>query len=143
MSIALAWITALLLAVRVPLADRACIEARRDRIASNAEAAAAQYGVLVTVLLSVAYRESHLGCDPRSGGSWGAPISRTRRHVAGGANAEASALALGYRRCFTHEGAISHFRWGVCSRGRHRGYGPEEVLELAARVAAHVAPPAD
>lgn len=139
---AAAWLAALLLAVRVPVAERACIVARRETIAASAEAAAAAHGVPVALLLSVAYLESHLGCSPRSGGCWGAPISRTRRGVAGGADRAASALALGYRRCGgTPEGAVSSFRWGRCRVpvGAH-GYGPADVLRLAARVAARVAP---
>jgi hypothetical protein len=62
--------------------------------------------------------------------------------VAGGADRAASALALGYRRCGqTDEGAVSSFRWGLCRvpAGAH-GYGPADVLRLAARVAARVAP---
>jgi hypothetical protein len=139
---AAAWLAALLLAVRVPVAERACIVARRETIAASADAAAAAHGVPVALLLSVAYLESHLGCSPRSGGCWGAPISRARRGVAGGADRAASALALGYRRCGgTPEGAVSSFRWGRCRvpSGAH-GYGPADVLRLAARVAARVAP---
>lgn len=139
---AAAWIAALLLAVRVPAVERACIVARRDTIAASAEAAAVAHGVPVALLLSVAYLESHLGCSAHSGGCWGAPISRTRRGVAGGPDRAASALALGYRRCGgTDEGAVSSFRWGRCRvpAGAH-GYGPADVLAFAARVAARVTP---
>ena len=142
MTAAAAWLAALLLAVRVPVAERACIVARRETIAASADAAAAAHGVPVALLLSVAYLESHLGCSRGSGGCWGAPISRTRRGVAGGADRAASALALGYRRCGgTPEGAVASFRWGRCRvpSGAH-GYGPADVLRLAARVAARVAP---
>lgn len=139
---AAAWLVALLLAVRVPVAERRCIVARREAIAASATAAAAAHGVPVALLLSVAYLESHLGCSAHSGGCWGAPISRTRRGVAGGADRAASALALGYRRCGgTDEGAVSSFRWGLCRvpAGAH-GYGPADVLAFAARVAARVTP---
>ena len=138
---AAAWLVALLLAVRVPAAERACIVARREAIASTATAAAAAHGVPVALLLSVAYLESHLGCSAHSGGCWGAPISRARRGVAGGPDRAASALALGYRRCGgTPEGAVASFRWGRCSVpvGAH-GYGPADVMAFAARVAARVA----
>ena len=139
---AAAWLVALLLAVRVPAAERACIVARRDTIASTATAAAEAHGVPVALLLSVAYLESHLGCSAHSGGCWGAPISRARRGVAGGPDRAASALALGYRRCGgTPEGAVSSFRWGRCSvPPGARGYGPATVMRFAARVAARVAP---
>lgn len=139
---AAAWLAALLLAVPVPAAERRCILVRRETIAASADAAAAAHGVPVALLLSVAYLESHLGCARGSGGCWGAPISRTRRGVAGGADRAASALALGYRRCGgADEGAVSSFRWGRCRvpAGAH-GYGPADVLRLAARVAARVAP---
>ena len=138
---AAAWLVALLLAVRVPVAERACIVARRETIAASAEAAAAAHGVPVALLLSVAYLESHLGCSRGSGGCWGAPISRARRGVAGGPDRAASALALGYRRCGgTPEGAVSSFRWGLCRvPAGARGYGPADVMRLAARVAARVA----
>ena len=131
---AAAWIVALL-AAYPHLAHRACIVARAPQIAADADSAAARYGVPVGVLLAVAVMESHLGCAPRSGGCWGAPVSRTRRQTAGRADHAASALALGYRRCHSDEGAVSHFRWGVCHRATHTGYGPEDVLRLAERVA--------
>ena len=141
MSAAAAWLVALLLAVRVPVAERRCIVARREAIASTATAAAEAHHVPVALLLSVAYLESHLGCSAHSGGCWGAPISRARRGVAGGADRAASALALGYRRCGgTPEGAVSSFRWGLCRvPPGARGYGPATVMRFAARVAARVA----
>ena len=138
---AAAWLVALLLAVRVPVAERRCIVARREAIASTATAAAEAHSIPVALLLSVAYLESHLGCSRGSGGCWGAPISRTRRGVAGGPDRAASALALGYRRCGgTPEGAVSSFRWGLCRVPvGARGYGPATVMRFAARVAARVA----
>ena len=138
---AAAWLAALLLAVRVPVAERRCIVARHDTIADSATAAAEAHGIPVALLLSVAYLESHLGCSRGSGGCWGAPISRARRGVAGGPDRAASALALGYRRCGgTPEGAVASFRWGRCSvPPGARGYGPADVMRFAARVAARVA----
>ena len=138
---AAAWLVALLLAVRVPVAERRCIVARREAIASTATAAAEAHDIPVALLLSVAYLESHLGCSAHSGGCWGAPISRARRGVAGGPDRAASALALGYRRCGgTPEGAVASFRWGLCRVPTGaRGYGPADVMRFAARVAARVA----
>ena len=130
---AAAWIVALLTAYP-HLAHRACIVARASQIAADADSAAARYGVPVGVLLAVAVLESHLGCAPRSGGCWGAPVSRTRRQTAGRADHAASALALGMRRCGSWPGAVSHFRWGTCSRRAHVGYGPEDVWRVVARV---------
>ena len=128
------WIAALLL-VFPRMAHRECVVARRDRIAAAATAAAAEHHVPVVVLLTVAYLETHLGCDPRSGGNWGAPSDRAHRHRAGTAATAASALALGYRRCHTDAGAVASFRWGLCREPRrHTGYGPRDVLILAERV---------
>ena len=131
---AAAWIVALL-EVYPHLAHRACIEARAPQIAADADAASARHGVPVALLLAVAVLESHLGCAPRSGGCWGAPVSRTRRQTAGRADHAASALALGYRRCGSWPGAVSHFRWGTCERRAHVGYGPDDVWRVVARVA--------
>ena len=75
---AAAWLVALL-ATYPHLAHRACVEARAPQIAADADDAAARYSVPVATLLAVAVLESHLGCAPRSGGCWGAPISRTDR----------------------------------------------------------------
>lgn len=117
------------------MAHRECVVARQDRIAAAAAAAAAEHHVPVVVLLTVAYLETHLGCDPRSGGNWGAPSDRAHRHRAGTAETAASSLALGYRRCQTDAGAVASFRWGRCAEpARHTGYGPRDVLILAERV---------
>ena len=106
---------ALLLAalpVRRPYA--ACLTARAPRVIADADAASRAHGVPVALLLSVGYAESHLGCAPRSGGCWGAPVSRGARHTPGRASHAASALALGHRVCGTWAGAVSHFRCGLC-----------------------------
>ena len=133
---AAAWLVALLLALPHARA-RECLFARGATIAAEAGTAAAAHGVPVALLLAVGFRESQLGCDVRAGGGWGAP----RRRGQSGADAAASALALGYRRCGgTPEGALSSFRWGLCRvPAGARGYGPADVLRLAARVAARVA----
>ena len=130
---AAAWLVALL-AAYPHLAHRACVEARAPQIAADADDAAARYSVPVATLLAVAVLESHLGCAPRSGGCWGAPVSRTRRQTAGRADHAASALALGFRRCGSWPGAVSHFRWGRCARGGHAGYGPDDVWRVGLRV---------
>ncbi len=31
-------------------------------------------------------------------------------------------------------GAVAHFRFGVCRRGTHAGYGPDDVWRVRARV---------
>ena len=138
MTTASAWITALLLAYP-SAAHRVCIQHQRQQIAADAEEAAHRHGIPVAMLMSVAFLESHLGCNPRSGGCWGAPIDRDHRHTAGRAEQTASALALGVRRCGTDERAINHFRWGTCRRTRRaHGYGPESVFRVAERVARYM-----
>lgn len=133
---AAAWLTALLLVLPHARA-RDCLLARGATIAAEAGTAAAAHGVPAALLLAVGFRESQLGCDARAGGGWGAP----RRRGQSGADAAASALALGYRLCGGPEGALASFRWGLCRvpAGAH-GYAPADVLRLAARVAARVAP---
>ena len=76
---AAAVLSALLTLLPVPAARRACIVSHRGAIGRDADAVSARYGVPVSVLLAVGYLESHLGCAPRSGGCWGAPISPRRR----------------------------------------------------------------
>ena len=109
---------------------RVCLDARTPRVVADADRASREHGVPVRLLLAVGYRESHLGCAPRSGGCWGAPASRTRRGSPGRASHAASALALGYRRCGTWAGAVLHFRAGVCRSVRHGAY-VASVMRLA------------
>lgn len=110
----LALVTILALLPPNALAGR-CIARNRDRIVAAADRAAAEQGVPPAVLLGVAMLESHVGCTTgRGNASWGAPISRARRGVAGGARESASALAWGRRRCGSWVGALAHYRCGLC-----------------------------
>ena len=136
---AAAFLAALLALLPVPAARRACIVARRDAIIAQADAAALADGVPVGVLLVVAFLESHIGCAPRSGACWGAPIDPRHRQTAGNARSASRALAWGYRRCHTTLGAISHFRSGRCVSGRLVGYRPEDAVRLLDRVTARAA----
>lgn len=127
-------LAALLALLPVPAARRTCINARRESIIARADEAARVHRVPVAVLLVIAYLESHIGCAPRSGGCWGAPISPTRRDVAGGAAQSAAALAWGYRACTTTLGAISHYRCGRCTCPHLIGYQPSQAVDLIDRV---------
>ena len=111
------------------------------RIAAQADEAARVTGVPVATLLVMGYMESALGCDPRSGGCWGAPISPARRLTAGTSMHAARALAWGYRRCETTEGAVAHFRYGRCTTPRRHGagYTPAQAVDLIVRVVARAA----
>lgn len=98
----------------IPEPMRSCLDSHRDRIVAQAQEGADQNDVPAGVLLTVGFLESHLGCHPRSGGCWGAPIDPTHRLTAGTHHHAAVALATSYRVCGTWEGAISRFRCGLC-----------------------------
>lgn len=100
------------------------LEQRRDRIVENLVASELSHGVPAGLMMVVAFNETHLGCDAREGGNWGAPISATRRHVAGTPLQAARVLARGGRHCGSWPGAVSFFRTGLCRpvEERHKPY---------------------
>lgn len=128
--------------------NRACIEARRARIAEQVEETARAYPrVRASVLVAVAFSETHLGCDYGEGGGWGAPIDRHHRHTAGTHLHAAAVLARSLEVCHGDElGAVRRFRTGLCDPRRQsssalvgrvgEAYG-RRVLALAARLEAH------
>ena len=128
--------------------NRACIEARRERIAQQVEETARAYPrVRASVLVAVAFSETHLGCDYGEGGGWGAPIDRHHRHTAGTHLHAAAVLARSLEVCHGDElGAVRRFRTGLCDPRRQsssalvgrvgEAYG-RRVLALAARLEAH------
>ena len=93
---------------------RECIQERTEPIAQAVEAAQRENNVPPSVLIAAAFSETHLGCDPLSGGNWGAPISASRRHTAGGPVEAARSLQEGFLACGSWQGAISRFRSGSC-----------------------------
>jgi hypothetical protein len=93
---------------------RSCVEQRFDRITEQAQNAENKYGVPSGILMTVAFHETHLGCDANEGGGWGAPISRFHRHVAGTPNHAANVLRRSFDVCRSWEGAINRFRCGAC-----------------------------
>jgi hypothetical protein len=125
--------------------NRACIEQRRDRIARQVEETAREYPrVRASVLVAVAFSETHLGCDYGEGGGWGAPIDRHHRHTAGTHLHAAAVLARSMEVCHGDElGAVRRFRTGLCDPRRQstsavvgrvgEAYG-RRVLALAARL---------
>ncbi len=131
--------SALLLAVLMRLAPHSsctpCLVRRASEIAARADAAALTTGVPPGLLLAVGWYESRLGCDPRSGGSWGAPINARHRGTAGTHDHAARALARSYRVCGTWLGAVTRFRSGRCRFNRTLvGYEASEALRLTERV---------
>jgi hypothetical protein len=127
---------AALLASFVHMPARRCIERRFDEIASVANAAADHHGVPASLLLSVGFHESWLGCHGER--DWGAPASRRDRHRAGTPDDAARAIATGYRVCGTWRGAVTRFRAGLC-RLRATDERQEyvaSVMRLADRIAA-------
>lgn len=129
--------------------NRACIEARRDRIAEQVEESVRVYPTIRPALLvAIAFQETHLGCDRNEGGNWGAPISSTRRHVAGTHMHAARILFRSLEVCRGDElSAARRFRTGLCNPLRQsssavvgrvgEAYG-RRVLRMAARLEAQV-----
>ena len=93
--------------------NRACIESRRDRIVQQLTETTAA-GVPTEIMASVAFMETHLGCDRNEGGGWGAPIDAAHRHTAGTHMNAASVLVRGLERCGSWDGSIRRFRTGLC-----------------------------
>ena len=95
--------------------NRECIIARRTRIENHITAAQRQFPEMPSeVFASIGFIESHFGCNPRSGGSWGVPISPSRRNIAGTPLQAASVLWHSYQACHTWDGAARRFRTGLC-----------------------------
>lgn len=99
--------------------NRQCIEQRRVRIEAQLDEAFVRYADIPReVLASVAFAETHLGCDAGEGGNWGAPISPHARHTAGTHMHAVQALHRGLDVCGTLDGAIQRFRVGFCTPRR-------------------------
>jgi len=136
------WLALLSVVPTPPRSMRPCLDRGAHSIPSAAAEAATAYDVPVGVLLVAAWLESHAGCDPASGGCWGAPIDARHRLTAGRASHAASALSLGFRGtarrrgCGTWEGAVSHFRCGLCRcpPPPGGGYTAAYAIGLAERV---------
>lgn len=93
--------------------NRECIETRRPVIARQLHETST-LGVPPDLMASVAFAETHLGCDVGEGGNWGAPIDARHRHTAGTHMSAARVLARGYERCGSWDGAVLYFRTGLC-----------------------------
>lgn len=117
----------LAIAGRSPEPMASCLAARRGEIISAAEIAGGLTGVPLALLLVVGFRETHLGCHPRSGGGWGAPVDRLHRHTAGTAVHAARALSRGFAHCGSWEGAAAFFRCGLCTCPYAPTYAPTTV----------------
>jgi hypothetical protein len=103
-----------------------CTKRNTESIVARAERVFTVYGVPPGVLLVIGYLESHLGCHPRSGGCWGAPVDRRHRGTADNA---ASSLRNGFAACGTWEGAVGWFRCGACRCPPLVGYDPPYAVE--------------
>ena len=99
----------------IPHPQRERIQLQRERIVAMATASSARYHVPPSVLLVVAFMETHLGTDDGEGGGWGAPIDAQHPHKAGTSDHAARILARGRKTCGSWEGAVSWFRSGQCS----------------------------
>lgn len=114
--------------------QRACMLARADAIAEQADAAAAHWHVPAGLLLVVGFLETHDGCDAGEGGGWGSPIDRRHRHTAGTADSTARGLAHSYAACGTWLGALHRYRVGLCNGRERVGYSAETAWRLFERV---------
>lgn len=100
--------------------NRSCVEANSDRIATQLTETSFVSDDPATsppldLMASVAFLETHLGCDVNEGGNWGAPVSPSQRHRAGTHMHAARALSNGYIHCGTWEGAVLRFHTGLCN----------------------------
>jgi hypothetical protein len=102
----------------VPEPQRGRIQLQKEAIVSMATASSARYAVPPSVLLVVAFMETHLGTDDGEGGGWGAPIDAHHPHKAGTSDHAARILARGRKVCGSWQGAVSRFRSGRCSPPR-------------------------
>jgi hypothetical protein len=99
----------------IPHPQRERIHQQREAIVAMAAASSARFRVPPSVLLVVAFMETHLGTDDGEGGGWGAPIDPQHPHRAGTSDHAARILARGRRVCGSWHGAVSWFRSGQCS----------------------------
>jgi len=95
---------------------RECVVAHQEQIIQSLETIEITYPEMpVEHITSIGFVETHLGCDPSSGGNWGAPVSRLRRNVAGTPLQAARILWRSYEVCGNNwEAAMRRFRTGVC-----------------------------
>lgn len=99
----------------IPHPQRERIRDQGDAIISMAAASSARFHVPPSVLLVVAYMETHLGTDDGEGGGWGAPIDAEHPNHAGTSDHAARILARGRLVCGSWRGAMSWFRSGKCA----------------------------
>ena len=130
-------ILAALLALFPSMNYAPCVRANAPRIAAEAARAERELGVPPEVLLVVGLLESHWGCNPASGGCWGAPIDFRHRGTAGTPLHAARVLANGYRACGDWTRAVAWFRSGDC---RPRAPGLRGYVRRATALMARVAP---
>lgn len=121
---------------RAPAPLQRCMEQRATQIVAQVEEAERMFGVPPSVLLVVAYQETHIGCDRGEGGNWGAPISRRNRHTPGTSFHAARALARSFEVCGNWRDAVMRFRTGLCRfpEQRVRGYTPAVTLRIITRL---------
>ncbi len=122
-----------------------CIRAHRRFIIESVIEAERVHSVPPAVLIVTAASESHLGCTRADGrSSWGSPVSRNRRNVAGGPMHSARDLATSRRRCGSWPAARGRYRYGRCGLGvpsYGRGYTPRLAVHLIRRVHARAGLP--
>lgn len=105
---------------------RACLIQRQAQIAEILQVSQQAYPEMpMTMLATIGYMETYLGCAANEGGNWGAPIDPQHRHTAGTPLHAARALWRSYEVCnHDWEAAARRFRTGLCHStpvGTHYG----------------------
>ena len=133
------YLAAILAILPVPAFELELITQDQEKLAIQAEEAAAASDVPVSTLLVIGFLETHLGRSEHGCG-WGTPVDRNRCRTMDSPLGAARALARGYRRCGDTLGAITHFRTGHCRFSRTLiGYEPSDAVMLLERVVASAA----
>jgi hypothetical protein len=118
----------------IPHPQRERIRDRTEAIVAMATASSARYRVPPSVLLVVAFMETHLGTDDGEGGGWGAPIDAQHPHQAGTSDHAARILARGRKVCGSWRGALSWFRSGQCLPPPHAETYVRNGMRLIERI---------
>jgi hypothetical protein len=107
----------------------------RERIMKYVGAGVDKHNIPPSLILTVGFLESHFGCNPRSGGSWGSPIDRNHRGIAGTPIHTARDLANARKVCGSWFGALARYQSGLCHRrSLVASYTPQYAFNVAWRM---------
>jgi hypothetical protein len=116
---------------------RICMRDRRESIEEVLNTARETYPEMpMEMLASIGFLETHLGCY--GGGGWGAPLSRTQRHLPGTPMRAAGILWRSFQVCRNWEGAARRFRTGLCSHSDVGDSYARRAIRMANTLRVHV-----